>query len=320
MKNITFKQIKAFAAVARERSFTRAAQQLHLTQSTLTSSIKLLESEIGMPLFDRSTRTLVLTPQGELFLPTALRLLRDLHESLDDLESIVERQRGAVTVAATTSFIHYVLAPAVALMAADYPGITIRLSEDTTAQAAQKVIAAEADFGVATLFDAMPMLESEKLLTDTYGVVFDSDHALRDESEPVPWARLLGHTMIGLHHSNGIRALIDRHPDIPSPLKKPPYEVGAMPSMYPLLRQHFGYAALPALAATPLILFGMHFKPLTAPVLHRDLYIFKKKGRSMTPAARTLIEAIWESLVRMTPDTNIHVHGTSEALDKFCDA
>ncbi len=51
--NITIKQLRAFAAVAREGSFTRAAAKLHVTQSTLTASIKILESEIGCRLFDR---------------------------------------------------------------------------------------------------------------------------------------------------------------------------------------------------------------------------------------------------------------------------
>src|SRR5919205_1072597 len=98
--NITLKQLRAFAAVAREQSFTRAAERLHVTQSALTAAIKALEEELNLRLFDRSTRAVVLTPQGQHFLPVAEKLLRDLTESLDDLKTLADRQRGSVTVAA----------------------------------------------------------------------------------------------------------------------------------------------------------------------------------------------------------------------------
>ena len=98
MANITLKQIRAFIAVAAEGSFTKAADSLHVTQSTLTSSIKVLEDEIGLQMFDRSTRSVMLTRQGISFLPTAQRLLRDLEDALDDLRMVAERDRGSVTV------------------------------------------------------------------------------------------------------------------------------------------------------------------------------------------------------------------------------
>lgn len=317
MRNITFKQIRAFTTVARERSFTRAAESLHLTQSTLTSAIKLLEAELGLPLFDRSTRMLALTPQGERFLPRAQRLLQELEDSLEDLAGLAAGQWGSVAVAGAASFIHYVLAPAVAILAGKHPGISVRLSEDTTEAATRKVLAAEADFGVATLFENVPQLDCMKLLTDRYGVVFPPDHPLGRRREPIGWGELEAHTMIGLHPSNGIRALIDREANIPAALKRPAYEVNAMPSLLPLLEQGIGYAALPAMAAAPLVTAGMHFKRLAQPALHRQLFVFKKKGRSLTPSAHALLQAISEAMQRMRADRNIHVVATQAALQAF---
>lgn len=94
--NVTLRQLRAFVAVAQEQSFTRAAARLHVTQSTLTASIQALESEIGMRLFDRSTRSVLATPQGQQFLPAAERMLRELQEALEEMRQTADRRRGSV--------------------------------------------------------------------------------------------------------------------------------------------------------------------------------------------------------------------------------
>jgi LysR family carnitine catabolism transcriptional activator len=316
--NITLKQLRAFAMVARERSFTRASERLHVTQSTLTTSVKILESEIGMRLLDRSTRSMVLTSQGMSFLPVAERLLRDLHESLDELRMTVNRQRGSVVIAAAASFINYVLAPAVAQVASTYPGISVRLSEETTEGVVRLVLTGEADFGVTTLFQEVPTLDTALLLSDVYGAVYGGRHALHDVASPLPWSRLARHIMVGLHRSNGIRALIDLQPKIASRYKNPAYEVGSMSSLQPLLAQGFGYAALPALAAKPLLADGLRFKPLNQPILRRRLYVVKKKGRTLSPSAIALLEAMTGSLARIERDANIEVLFASDEMHEFC--
>src|SRR5690606_11609631 len=153
MANITLKQIRAFIAVAAEGSFTKAADSLHVTQSTLTSSIKVLEDEVGLQLFDRSTRSVLPTRQGEMFLPTAQRIVRDLEDALEDLRMAAARERGSVSVCAAGSFITYVLTPALMDLAQQYPGIHTRFTEGTTQSVADQVLSGVADFGVTTLFE-----------------------------------------------------------------------------------------------------------------------------------------------------------------------
>jgi len=143
-------------------------------------------------------------------------------------------------------------------------------------------------------------------------------HVLKAEAEPLSWKKLGNHTLVGLHRSNGIRALIDLHPKIPSRFKKPAYEVGSMSSLQPLLAQGFGYAALPALAAKPLVADGLCFKSLVQPTLRRHLYIVKKKGRSLSPSGVALVEAMTASLGRIEPDPNIEVLFTKREMQKFC--
>lgn len=316
--NITLKQLRAFAAIAQEQSFTRAAERLHVTQSALTAAIRMLENELDLRLFDRSTRAVTLTQQGQHFLPVAEKLLRDLSESLDDLKLLAERQRGAVTVSAAASFINYVLAPAVASLARRYPGIRVRLAEETTQGVIRMVTNGEADFGITTLVQQVPGLHAQLLLTDTYGVTCHKAHVLARAPAPLQWTDLAPYTMIGLYGANGIRSMLDRHPELDANFKNPPYEVNSMSCLPALLRQGFGYAVLPALTARPLVDNGFHFTPLVAPALQRQLFMVKKKDRSLTPAAQTLAEAMLDATATMTQDPYVAFTSTREEVRAFC--
>ena len=64
MRNVTLRQMKVFAAVARNLSFTRAARELHLTQPAVSQQVRLLEDEVGMPLFEKIGRKVQLAPAG----------------------------------------------------------------------------------------------------------------------------------------------------------------------------------------------------------------------------------------------------------------
>ena len=84
--DVTLRQLRAFAAVARTGSFTRAAESLHITQSALSGLIKELESQVGVRLVDRNTRRIRLSEAGEEFRAVTTRLLRDLDNALEDID------------------------------------------------------------------------------------------------------------------------------------------------------------------------------------------------------------------------------------------
>jgi len=76
--NITSRQLRAFILTARYESFSRAAEQMFITQSGMSILVRELESQVGFPLFERTTRKVRLTEAGSTFLPTAHRCLLDL--------------------------------------------------------------------------------------------------------------------------------------------------------------------------------------------------------------------------------------------------
>jgi DNA-binding transcriptional LysR family regulator len=126
MKNITLRQLRVFAAVARHQSFARAADELHLTPPAISMQIKELESEIGLPVFDRTSRRVSLTMVGEHLLTHARRVLA----SMRDAEDLVARFRGLKTGALDVGMVStakYFLPRLLAQFRAEHPGIEIRL-------------------------------------------------------------------------------------------------------------------------------------------------------------------------------------------------
>lgn len=95
------RHLRYFAAVAETCHFGRAAEQLHMAQPALSQAIRQLESELGTPLFARTTRQVSLTPAGEFFRDEAHRVLRTLDESVTGVRRVAEGRRGLVRVGFT---------------------------------------------------------------------------------------------------------------------------------------------------------------------------------------------------------------------------
>lgn len=122
--------IRGFEAAARHLSFTKAAAELHLTQSAISRQVQALEQHLGRPLFQRQHRALLLTDAGQILYRTAASLLADLAETL---EQIGERSaHQLVTVTTTVSFASLWLVPRLPSFRQAHPGIDVRISPDSS--------------------------------------------------------------------------------------------------------------------------------------------------------------------------------------------
>jgi LysR family carnitine catabolism transcriptional activator len=102
--NVSIKQLRGFIAIAETGSFAEASERLYISQPALSIAIGKLEDTVGGLLFNRSTRSVQLTPEGLEFLPIAQRLIADWSEAFDDLNRLFSLKRGKLTVAAMPSF------------------------------------------------------------------------------------------------------------------------------------------------------------------------------------------------------------------------
>lgn len=144
MRNVTLRQLRVFAAVARHRSFTRAARELHLTQPAVSQQVKLLEEEAGMPLFEQLGRKIRLAPAGEELLRYATRMTELLREAGETLAAMRGLKRGVLKLGAVSTAKYFAPALLSAFTPA-YPEVTIKFTVANREEIVRLLAASEID-------------------------------------------------------------------------------------------------------------------------------------------------------------------------------
>lgn len=287
--NITLAQIRAFIAVARERSFTRAADRLSTTQPSVSAAIKQLEAALNLRLFDRTTKELHLTAEARAFLPTIERLNDDLDAAVQDLIATAERRRGRVSVAVLPSIATNVLPATISTYSAAYPNIRISLRDDNTTAIWQQVRSGEVELGIAGRLKEDDGLDFETLIRDPFGAVMHPDHPLAADTGPINWDELADFPFISFGLDTGIRPLLDTIGSLPDNIVSPWIEGSNIATVLALLKANLGIAALPKMAMGS----GgddLLFRTLLAPPLYREIGLVTREKRSLSPAALGFVE------------------------------
>src|SRR5580658_6239229 len=127
-------QLRYVVAVARTGNFSRAAEQCHVAQPSLSQQIQKLEDELGQRLFNRMKRAVKLTPDGEAFLPHALRILEEADAAKRQATDARNLLRGTLVLGVLPTIAPYLLPEALAKFIGKFPGVQIVIEEDTTAR------------------------------------------------------------------------------------------------------------------------------------------------------------------------------------------
>jgi LysR family cyn operon transcriptional activator len=172
------RHLRYFIALAGTLNFTRAAEQLHVTQSTLSHQIRQLEEEIGQRLFERSGRRVSLTEAGEEFVHHAKRALRDIDQGLAVLRQGGPQLVGDLRIGATPSFTHAFLPECVAAFVRRQPNVRVIVEGLSADQICSRLQLGSLDFGVAYRQPATAGLHFEPLYNEEMVLVTGVDHPL----------------------------------------------------------------------------------------------------------------------------------------------
>lgn len=119
------KQLEYFMALCRELHFTRAAEKLNIAQPSLSQQIRLLEHEIGMPLFNRSGKRTVMTEAGNILLQHCYNIFHELSQARDAISELQGLKRGTLKIGALLTVVNYLLPRTVVEFHHDYPNIEL---------------------------------------------------------------------------------------------------------------------------------------------------------------------------------------------------
>jgi DNA-binding transcriptional LysR family regulator len=170
--------LEAFVAVAEELHFGRAAARLQLAQSPLSQTIRRLERELGVMLFDRSTRSVALTPAGEALLPHAHRVFEELELARQSTQAVSGVFYGSLSIGFSGALNHLTLPPLTRAVRQRYPEVTLRLvGRVMTRDGVEQVERGALDLAfVALPLDPSPAVRSRLIAREPLGVALPVDH------------------------------------------------------------------------------------------------------------------------------------------------
>lgn len=296
-KRISLRHLRCFAAVADTGSFTLAAARLYQTQSSLTATIQQFEEEVGLKLFDRTTRRVVMTADAERFKPIADRILQEFDSAVGDLRAISLSHRGHARIAAVPSMVEYVLTPALSAFQRTYPDITISVSDGSSDKVERAVLSGEVDFGIASRLNNYPDLAYVPIVADRFGVLFPEGHPLAQIERPLTWADLATHKYIALANDTGIGAILDANPSLGLHHEASLQDrASSTTSLFAMLTLGGRISVLPELAVQAGPLKQFSFRKLSDPVVTREVCLITRQLRSFSPNTQRLVDALMATI------------------------
>src|SRR2546430_7803357 len=202
---IELHQLRYFVAVAEQRHFTKAARGLRVAQPSVSRAIRVVEEELGTPLFHRMTGNVALTPAGETLLPWARRVLADIDGATGEVRELADLRRGRLAVGATPSLTITLLPPALAKFHSAYPGIDLVLQEAGSRDLVRELEQGALDVALVIMPLRHEALETAPLLREELVVAVAPDHALASR-RTIPIADLKGVPLVMFRDGYDLRA------------------------------------------------------------------------------------------------------------------
>ena len=187
MAALELRHLRYLLAVAEQGNFTRAAEELHISQPTLSQQIKQLERSVGVRLLDRTGRTVRPTDAGAVYVDHARRALRELAAAERAVHDVQDLSRGHLRLGVTPTFTAYLVGPLTAELHARHPGVTLTVREASQDRVEAALIADDLDLGIAFAGPHLPGVTATALFAETLSLVTGTPRGGQDATpDPLP--------------------------------------------------------------------------------------------------------------------------------------
>ena len=209
LEQLSLHQLKIFQTVAKERSYSRAADKLSLSQPGVSLQVKALERTISMPLFVKNGRTLRLTEAGEELLSYSEKLFALLNETQLVLEELGGAKRGTVKVGASTSAGIYIVPAALGAFHRQNPGVKLTLDVVNRFTVQNRLLHDEVDLAVMGLIEDQHDLEVEEFVPNELVVISSPRHPLARRRN-IPLEELRNELFLLREEGSGTRTDVEK--------------------------------------------------------------------------------------------------------------
>jgi len=288
-------QLRGFYEIARERSFTRAAEKLFLTQPAISLQIKALEGEFGEILLDRKRRQISLTVAGEVLFDHVQHIFAHIEAAKNEIAALREELRGRLVIGTSDTNCTYILPSVLAQYRQSYPGVELDIRNRMSPEVASLVAADEVDLGLVTLPVKHRDLVEEFLFERREVLICRPDHAL-GKRKSISLKQVVEYPLLALERGSTSRQLLDRafaerdlHPQLSM-------ELGGIEVMKRFVEIDLGVALVPQAAVEVEVERGSLHALRVRELSTRQVGLVEHRGRSRSPAAKAFVEILQAQL------------------------
>ncbi|MBP6005263.1 MAG: LysR family transcriptional regulator [Pyrinomonadaceae bacterium] len=286
-------QLEVLVTVARERSFSRAAEVLGRTQPAISQAIRRLEAEVGERLFDRSSKDGTLTFAGEILVDYARQMLNLRYSAQTALVEMRDLHSGKVTISANEHTVFFLL-PVIAEFRRQHPKIKIEVQRGVASRIPKQITAREVELGVISFTPHDETLRSVPVMNDELTLVVSPKHRFAGK-ESVSIKDLGNETFVAHNELSPYRQkVIESFEEHNTPLNIS-VELPSLEAIKKLVEIGVGIALVPRLSAKSEIadgrLIGLSVKEM---MLERQLNIVYRRNSELSHAAKAFLEIAQE--------------------------
>ncbi|WPZ35914.1 LysR substrate-binding domain-containing protein [Thalassobaculum sp. OXR-137] len=300
------KQLKTFLEVADLGSLSRAADRLHVAQPALGRQIRMLEEELGGPLFSRHGRGMVLTETGSLLVARATTILRMVEDTRDELTASLGANggtvSGAVSLGVSPTAGEVISGRLAERFLRDYPQVALRIVPTFSGYLSEMLQRGEIDLAVMYETSAVRHIPAEPLIQETLFLVGAAGSGL-DLETPHDFASLAALPMVLPGPRHGLRILLENAARQAGIALRVTVEADALQTLKDLAARGLAHTVLPLPAIHPELRAGaLRAAPIVNPALNRKLVLARSIVRPASRAVRVFADTLRAETADMVRD------------------
>lgn len=316
--NVSIKQIRAFLAVATTRNFSKAAEQLNLSASALSLTIRDLEYSVGRKLFERTTRSVSFTEAGSHFFPLAERLMSEFVSTINDIAQFDASEEERLAIGTSQPMLNLLIGPALADLRPVCPKLKVDLIEATTQEVIKGITSGRFDVAVTTLWTKIDLVHAIPLVEDQLGVLMPSTNPLAASDTPLSWTDIRDEPIVSYFDGAGLKARVERDPNFGHLIDRARHHASSQSGLSILMEGGYGVAIVAGTTAENFDKDRFTFRPLIDPPGWRTLYMLRHENKPLSEPSLRLIRAMAGHMGRFR--NNPYIRPRQEFFDIACNA
>ncbi len=297
----TLRQLQYVVAVAEELSFHRAATRCHVSQPTLSAQLAQVEGALGVSLFERSQRRVLVTAAGRDVVERARRLILQADEIVHASQRTSDPFSGTIRLGIIPTISPYLLPSATPALRKKMPRLRIAWVEEKTDVLVRKLRDGELEGAVLALEADVGDVVREVIAKDSFMVVMRAEHALAAKKTPVGQAELRGEELLLLDEGHCFREQA-LEACRTARVREGEFRGTSLSTLVQMVAGGAGITLIPALAVDAEARRArLHVRPLGGPGAHRTIAVIWRKQSAVEPTLRVVATALREAYPSSRP-------------------